>query len=63
MALKDEDFLLKNDKDLEEAMARLGLVLEEDDKPEVEDPMDRFGEFDMSALHASKDEAKDGRNK
>ena len=30
MALKDEDFLLKNDKDLEAAMAKLGLVLNEE---------------------------------
>lgn len=48
MALKDQDFLLNNDKEIEKAMAKLGLVLEEEEK-EFNDPTDRFA-FDMSAL-------------
>ena len=59
MALKDEDFLLKNDKDLESAMEKLGLVLNEE-KKEFVDPTDQF-DFDPSALeddHAQDDQAK-----
>ena len=50
MALKDQDFLLNNDKEIEKAMAKLGLVLEEEEK-EFNDPTDRFA-FDMSALES-----------
>ena len=50
MALKDEDFLLKTEKDIEKAMADLGLVLDEEPK-QVEDPNDQF-DFDMSAMQA-----------
>ena len=67
MALKDEDFLLKNDKDLEAAMAKLGLVLNEEKKEFVDptdqfdfDPTDQF-DFDPSALeddHDQDDQAK-----
>lgn len=59
MALKDEDFLLKNDKDLEAAMAKLGLVLDEEEK-EFVDPTDQFA-FDPSVLeddHDQDDQAK-----
>lgn len=59
MALKDEDFLLKNDKDLEAAMAKLGLVLNEE-KKEFVDPTDQFA-FDPSALED--DQAQDDQAK
>lgn len=59
MALKDEDFLLKNDKDLEAAMAKLGLVLDEE-KKEFVDPTDQFA-FDPSALED--DQAQDDQAK
>ena len=62
MALKDEDFLLKNDKDLQEAMDRLGLELVEGDKV-VEDPMDQFTEFDMSALEKPKEKVEKKKKK
>ena len=59
MALKAADCLLKNDKDLEAAMAKLGLVLNEE-KKEFVDPTDQF-DFDPSALeddHDQDDQAK-----
>ena len=59
MALKDEDFLVKNDKDLEAAMAKLGLVLNEE-KKEFVDPTDQFA-FDPSALED--DQAQDDQAK
>lgn len=60
MALKDEDFLLKNDKDLEAAMAKLGLVLNEE-KKEFVDPIDQFA-FDPSALEDDQDDQAKGKD-
>ena len=60
MALKDEDFLLKNDKDLEAAMAKLGLVLNEE-KKEFVDPTDQFA-FDPSALEGDQDDQAKGKD-
>ena len=60
MALKDEDFLLKNDKDLEAAMAKLGLVLNEE-KKEFVDPTDQFA-FDPSVLEDDQDGQAKGKD-
>ena len=60
MALKDEDFLLKNDKDLEAAMAKLGLVLDEEEK-EFVDPTDQFA-FNPSALEDDQDDQAKGQD-
>ena len=60
MALKDEDFLLKNDKDLEAAMAKLGLVLNEE-KKEFVDPTDQFA-FDPSAFEDDQDDQAKGKD-
>ena len=61
MALKDEDFLLKNDKDLEAAMAKLGLVLDEEEK-EFVDPTDQF-DFDHSAVEVDHDQDDQAKGK
>lgn len=49
MALREEDFLLKKKRELDEAMRALGIQLNADEETK-EDPVDKF-DFDMSALH------------
>lgn len=61
MALKDEDTLMKRKRELEEAMANLGLDLNEEDEAFVDDLANQF-EFDEEALKAmTKDPAADDK--
>lgn len=61
MALKDEDTLMKRKRELEEAMANLGLDLNEEEEAFVDDLANQF-EFDEEALKAmTKDPATDDK--
>ncbi|HFI0463422.1 TPA: hypothetical protein ACGO1T_000321 [Streptococcus suis] len=61
MALKDEDTLMKRKRELEEAMANLGLDLNEEEEAFVDDLANQF-EFDEEALKAmTKDPAADDK--
>lgn len=61
MALKDEDTLMKRKRELEEAMANLGLDWNEEEEAFVDDLANQF-EFDEEALKAmTKDPAADDK--
>lgn len=55
MALKDEDFLLKQTKDIDKALEDLGLTYEEELKEEEWiDPVDQY-DFDLSSIEKEED--------
>ena len=55
MALKDEDFLLKQTKDIDKALEDLGLTYEEELKEdEWTDPVDQY-DFDLSSIAKEED--------
>ncbi|UUX33149.1 hypothetical protein [Fundicoccus culcitae] len=62
MALKDEDFLLKQTKDIDKAMEDLGLVYEDNLEDEREDPVDQY-DFDLDSLEEKKEAEKPAKKK
>lgn len=58
MPLKDEDFLLKQTKDIDKAMEDLGIQLTQEQEDEWTDPVDQYG-FDLDNLEEKPKENKE----